>query len=146
MSDFLNTMASLSAERAALVTAIDVSAAKPVVPLVLDQFDVIAEIKDHSPAEGALASADSDRAAQAHAAELVAALHDVTAEGFGHEREVDDLEARTAVLVVDVDARQAHLDHALPQRGVEACFGFEDLAQMGGRALVVQELSDGFLQ
>ena len=64
MSDFLKTMASLSAERAALATAIDVSAAKPVVPLVLDQFDVIAEIKDHSPAEGAL-SVDNDRAAQA---------------------------------------------------------------------------------
>jgi indole-3-glycerol phosphate synthase len=35
------------------------------VPLVLGQFDVIAEIKDRSPAEGALAGADSDRCAQA---------------------------------------------------------------------------------
>ena len=65
MSDFLKTMASLSAERAALATVTDVSAAKSVVPLALGQFDIIAEIKDHSPAEGALASADSDRVAQA---------------------------------------------------------------------------------
>ena len=65
MSDFLKIMASLSAERAALTIANDVSAAKPVVPLALGQFDVIAEIKDHSPAEGALASADGDRKAQA---------------------------------------------------------------------------------
>lgn len=65
MSDFLKTMASLSAERAALAIATDVSAAKPVVPLALGQFDVIAEIKDHSPAEGVLAGPNSDRAAQA---------------------------------------------------------------------------------
>jgi indole-3-glycerol phosphate synthase len=65
MSDFLKTMAALSAERAALATVVDVSAAKPVVPLALGQFDIIAEIKDHSPAEGALATADSDRRAQA---------------------------------------------------------------------------------
>jgi indole-3-glycerol phosphate synthase len=65
MSDFLKTMGSLSAERAALATVTDVSAAKPVVPLALGQFDIIAELKDHSPAEGALASADSDRVAQA---------------------------------------------------------------------------------
>lgn len=65
MSDFLKSMASLSAERAAKALVKDVSAAKPVVPLVLGQFDIIAEIKDHSPAEGALASADSDRRAQA---------------------------------------------------------------------------------
>ncbi len=65
MSDFLKTMASLSAERAALAAVPDVSAAKPVVPLILGQFDVIAEIKDHSPAEGVLAAADSDRAGRA---------------------------------------------------------------------------------
>ena len=64
MSDFLKTMASLSAERAALAAVTDVSAAKPVVPLALGQFDIIAEIKDHSPAEGAL-SVDNDRVAQA---------------------------------------------------------------------------------
>jgi indole-3-glycerol phosphate synthase len=65
MSDFLKTMASLSAERAALSTAHDVSDARPVVPLKLGQFDVIAEIKDHSPAEGALASSNNERTAQA---------------------------------------------------------------------------------
>jgi len=65
MSDFLQTMAESSAERAAAVTLGDLSAAKPVVPLQLGAFDVIAEIKERSPAEGALATADNDRAAQA---------------------------------------------------------------------------------
>ncbi len=55
MSDFLKTMASRSAERAAQAgpfTASDFD--KPVVPLSLGTFDVIAEIKDRSPAEGKL--------------------------------------------------------------------------------------------
>jgi len=34
-------------------------------PLTLQQFDVIAEIKDHSPSEGALATAQSNRVTQA---------------------------------------------------------------------------------
>jgi len=65
MSDFLKSMADLSAERAALASVQDLSSAKPVVPLTLQQFDVIAEIKDHSPSEGALANEQSDRKAQA---------------------------------------------------------------------------------
>ena len=55
MSDFLQTMAELSAERAAAVGTIPGSALdKPVVPLQLDSFDIIAEIKNRSPAEGQL--------------------------------------------------------------------------------------------
>lgn len=65
MSDFLQTMATLSAERAAAVGPIRAADAKPVVPLVLHQFDVIAEIKDRSPAEGDLATQPRDRCTQA---------------------------------------------------------------------------------
>jgi indole-3-glycerol phosphate synthase len=66
MSDFLQLMARSSLERALLsgkFTSADFD--KPLVPLTLDSFDVIAEIKDRSPAEGDLASADLDRVAQA---------------------------------------------------------------------------------
>ena len=65
MSDFLQEMATLSAERAASVAVTSTDLDKPVVPLQLDRFDVIAEIKDRSPAEGELAAADYDRAEQA---------------------------------------------------------------------------------
>ncbi len=67
MSDFLQNMATSSAERAAAADSKFVAADfdKPVVPLVLGDFDLIAEIKDHSPAEGALATAESDRAERA---------------------------------------------------------------------------------
>jgi len=66
MGDFLQTMAISSAERAAAAgrfSAADFD--KPLVPLTLGDFDVIAEIKDRSPAEGDLATPDSDRAARA---------------------------------------------------------------------------------
>lgn len=55
MSDFLQSMAASSAERAAQApsfTAADFD--KPLVPLSLDRFGVIAEIKRRSPAEGQL--------------------------------------------------------------------------------------------
>ncbi len=63
MSDFLQTMAASSAERATGVEPRFSSADfdKPVVPLSLGDFDVIAEIKDRSPAEGELAAPGSDR-------------------------------------------------------------------------------------
>ena len=55
MSDFLKSMAASSAERAALApTFKDADFDKPVVPLSLGNFDVIAEIKQRSPAEGEL--------------------------------------------------------------------------------------------
>jgi len=66
MSDFLQQMATLSAERAAAAGSIrERDLDKTVVPLQLGAFDVIAEIKGRSPAEGALAGADLDRPAQA---------------------------------------------------------------------------------
>ena len=66
MSDFLQQMAKLSAERAAAVGTIHASDLdKPLVPLQLGDFDIIAEIKGRSPAEGELAGADLDRVGQA---------------------------------------------------------------------------------
>jgi len=68
MSDFLQTMASHSAARAAAVPNSFSSADfdKPVVPLTLGKFDVIAEIKDRSPAEGSLTNyGDSDHNSRA---------------------------------------------------------------------------------
>ena len=67
MSDFLKTMAAGSAARAAAVPPRFSSAdfELPVVPLAPGGFDVIAEIKERSPAEGALGSVDSDRVGRA---------------------------------------------------------------------------------
>ena len=63
MSNFLKMMARQSAERASVaqrsVRSIDLDL--PVVPLALGTFDVIAEIKDRSPSEGALANDVSNR-------------------------------------------------------------------------------------
>lgn len=55
MSDFLKSMAASSTERAALAPSFtDADFDKPVVPLSLGTFDVIAEIKQRSPADGQL--------------------------------------------------------------------------------------------
>jgi indole-3-glycerol phosphate synthase len=55
MSDFLKGMAKSSAARATLAPSFtDADFDKPVVPLSLGVFDVIAEIKQRSPAEGQL--------------------------------------------------------------------------------------------
>ncbi len=63
MSDFLQTMASRSRERAAAAPGRFDSSdfEKAVVPLSLGSFDVIAEIKDKSPTEGELAKEEHDR-------------------------------------------------------------------------------------
>ncbi len=66
MSDFLQQMAALSAERATAVSSVrsnDLD--KPLLPLRLGTFDVIAEIKDRSPAEGDLTTDDNKRVQQA---------------------------------------------------------------------------------
>jgi indole-3-glycerol phosphate synthase len=67
MSDFLKTMATKSAERLIGVeprfSAADLN--KPLVPLRLTGFDVIAELKNRSPAEGDLATPASNRVEQA---------------------------------------------------------------------------------
>ncbi len=66
MSDFLQQMAKLSAERAGAVGRIQAGDLdKPVATLQLGAFDIIAEIKGRSPAEGELAGADLDRVGQA---------------------------------------------------------------------------------
>lgn len=71
MSDFLQTMAIGSAERAAAVLSNFSSADfdRPVVPLRPGVFDVIAEIKDRSPAEGELRRPAGNRVAQAQSYE-----------------------------------------------------------------------------
>jgi indole-3-glycerol phosphate synthase len=66
MSDFLQTMAQASAERAAAAGSIPAAQLdKPVSPLELGAFDVIAEIKDRSPAEGGLTGRGVGRATRA---------------------------------------------------------------------------------
>lgn len=65
MSDFLQSMATLSAERAALLQGIRVNSAPSPLPLKLADFDVIAELKDRSPAEGKLATPQNERCTQA---------------------------------------------------------------------------------
>ncbi len=76
MSDFLKTMAASSAARAADTPShfssddFDL----PVVPLNPGSFDVIAEIKERSPAEGLLGSGDSDRVSRAKSYAAAGAL------------------------------------------------------------------------
>ena len=65
MSDFLQSMAASSAERAAALADIRVAGAPAPLPLRLGRFDVIAEIKDRSPAEGDLATPQNERGVQA---------------------------------------------------------------------------------
>lgn len=67
MTDFLQSMAVLSRERASKLPAMRSSDAldAPVFPLNIDTFGIIAEIKDASPSEGALVSAESNRTQRA---------------------------------------------------------------------------------
>ena len=69
MSDFLATMAASSRARAAAIERppSDDQLDRPAHPLVLDRFDMIAEIKNRSPAEGELAANAGVRAARASA-------------------------------------------------------------------------------
>ncbi len=82
MSDFLQAMAKLSAERAATVDRRlhERDPARAAVPLELEGFDLIAEIKEHSPAEGRLVTAAADRKerARAYAAGGAAAISVLT--------------------------------------------------------------------
>jgi len=66
MSDFLKAMAASSAQRAAAAAPIaSADLDIPVVPLNFDGFDVIAEIKERSPAEGDLVSDNISRTSRA---------------------------------------------------------------------------------
>ena len=67
MSDFLTMMAASSRERADKAAARypDAVLDRPVFPLHLASFDLIAEIKDTSPAEGVLAGEGADRVERA---------------------------------------------------------------------------------
>ncbi len=67
MSDFLQIMVAGSAERAAAAptTFCSTDFDKPVLPLKFHDFDVIAEIKDRSPAEGELKTPAGNRIEQA---------------------------------------------------------------------------------
>jgi len=67
MSDFLQTIAAASAERAAAVVTKFSSADfdKPLLPVATEGFGIIAEIKERSPAEGDLRFPGNDRVMQA---------------------------------------------------------------------------------
>ena len=78
MSDFLKSMAESSAARAAQAGPFtDADFDKPVVPLSLDTFDIIAEIKRRSPAEGQL----GDSAPISGDSALISRAHDYSAGG-----------------------------------------------------------------
>jgi len=131
MADFLEQMAESSRRRVmALSPEWDVAKLdRPVVPLALDRFDLIAELKDHSPAEGALATVGHDRAARAVAyANAGAAAISVLTEpdrfagSLAHLEEVVDAVAdlRTPVMRKDflVDPRQVVEARACGASGV----------------------------
>lgn len=112
MSDFLAQMAVLSQERAdavrATINAADLS--KPVYPLQLGDFDLIAEIKDRSPAEGELRSTGLSRVlrAQQYVNGGAAAISVLTepsrfAGSLEHLREVVDALEGTGVAVMRKD-------------------------------------------
>lgn len=67
MGDFLKTMAKASADRAEAARGAVRSAEldRPIVPLDLNTFDVIAELKSRSPSEGEIAPESSSRGDQA---------------------------------------------------------------------------------
>jgi hypothetical protein len=65
---------------------------------------------------------------------------------LGDQGQVEHLEAGAAVGLGHAQARDAHLDQALPQGGVVATAGVEDLAQPRRRALRLGEAAHGLLQ
>ena len=101
MSNFLQTMAALSLERAESAgpfTEADFDT--PVVPLTLGDFDIIAEIKNRSPAEGELATTstgDHTNRAQQYAAGGAAAISVLT-EPSQFSGSLDHLEEVAAAL------------------------------------------------
>jgi indole-3-glycerol phosphate synthase len=131
MSDFLKTMARESADRARAARGSLRSADLdlPVVPLSLGSFDVIAEIKNRSPSEGALAAESSDRGAQAMryvegGAAMISVLTEPTqfAGDLAHLEEVVNAVSKSPVPVMRkdflVDPRQLLEARAVGASGV----------------------------
>lgn len=109
MTDFLHTMARSSAERAAAAKAriaereLRAAAAGTPSPLVLDRFDLIAEVKRSSPSQGPLASGGVDIVAQAHAyTDAGAAMISVLTEPTRFGGSAQDLRAIAATVDVPV--------------------------------------------
>ena len=68
------------------------------------------------------------------------------AQSLCYEREVEKLEPPAAVFLVYMQARDTDLYHSLPERSVESSIGFEDLSQIGGRALALHKTLDRLLE
>jgi indole-3-glycerol phosphate synthase len=140
MSNFLQEMATQSAERAAVAVVSSDDLDKPVVPLQLEHFDVIAEIKDRSPAEGALAATDHNRAVQAqrYAAGGAAAISVLTEPS----RFSGDLKHIEEVVAAVPDTPVMRKDFLVePEQVLEA-----RAAGASGVLLIVTMLSDGKLR
>jgi len=112
VSDFLQAMADSSASRAAAVTARFAAGAfdRPVHPLKLAGFDVIAELKNRSPAEGDLSQRNLDRGERARryvtggaAAISVLTEPDRFDGDLAHLREVVDAVAQSGTPVMRKD-------------------------------------------
>lgn len=112
MSDFLQSMAAASRERADRLpdepSGMDLR--RPSFPLLLGAFDLIAEIKHRSPAEGDLSAPDADRAARAleyadGGAAAISVLTEPTRFGgdMAHLREVADAVAALRLPVMCKD-------------------------------------------
>jgi indole-3-glycerol phosphate synthase len=121
MSDFLQTMASQSAARAAGVSPSFSSSDfdKPLLPLKLGPFDVIAEIKDRSPAEGDLSAGNPDRSrrAKSYAAGGAAAISVLTEPSrfdgdLSHLEEVVGAVSNTPVMRKDFLVEAVQIDEA----------------------------------
>lgn len=126
MSDFLEHMAETSAKRAALAR-VPTAKLRPRPRLATERFGIIAEIKNRSPAEGALANVEADRAARArtYASAGAAAISVLTEpERFDghldHLAEVVDAVPGTPVMRKDflVDPVQVREAHAVGASGV----------------------------
>lgn len=106
MTDFLQQMATQSAQRAANVKQVFSAADfdKPMSPVTLQGFDIIAELKDRSPSEGKLAAPTRNRLQQAEdyikgGAAAISVLTEPTrfAGDLQHLAEVSALAAESAV-------------------------------------------------
>lgn len=120
MGDFLQTMAAASAERAErvpLLAAADFD--RPLLPIAVEPFGIIAEIKDHSPAEGTLAGPGADRRERArqYAAGGAAAISVLTepsrfAGDLSHLEDVVDAVPDTPVMRKDFLVAPVQVDEA----------------------------------